>query len=71
MYNCYAMKKLLFNLNFQVITGIVLGIIVGFLFPSFGANSMKLISQVFIRMITMLIGLIIFFTIVLGYYWDE
>jgi aerobic C4-dicarboxylate transport protein len=59
------MKKLLLNLNFQVITGIVLGIIVGFCFPSFGPTA-KLISQVFIRMITMLIGLIIFFTIVLG-----
>jgi aerobic C4-dicarboxylate transport protein len=59
------MKKLLTNLNFQVITGIVLGIVVGFLFPSFGPTA-KIISQVFIKMITMLIGLIIFFTIVLG-----
>ncbi len=59
------MKKLLFNLNFQVITGIVLGIIVGFLFPSFGPTA-KLISQTFISLITMLIAPIIFFTIVLG-----
>jgi len=59
------MKKLLTNLNFQVITGIILGIAVGFLFPSFGPTA-KIISQVFIKMITMLIGLIIFFTIVLG-----
>ncbi len=65
MYNCYTMKKLLFNLNFQVITGIVLGIIVGFLFPSFGPTA-KLISQTFISLITMLIAPIIFFTIVLG-----
>src|ERR1017187_6890536 len=59
------MKKLLFNLNFQVITGIILGIVVGFCFPSFGPTA-KLISQTFISLITMLIAPIIFFTIVLG-----
>ena len=59
------MKKLLFNLNFQVITGIILGIVVGFLFPAFGPTA-KLISQTFISLITMLIAPIIFFTIVLG-----
>ncbi|MFI5137917.1 MAG: C4-dicarboxylate transporter DctA [Sphingobacteriales bacterium] len=59
------MKKLLTNLNFQVITGILLGIATGFLFPSFGPTA-KLISQTFISLITMLIAPIIFFTIVLG-----
>jgi aerobic C4-dicarboxylate transport protein len=59
------MKKLLTSLNFQVITGIVLGIITGFLFPSFGPAA-KTISQTFISLITMLIAPIIFFTIVLG-----
>jgi len=59
------MKKLLFNLNFQVITGIILGIVAGFLFPSFGPTA-KIISQTFINLITMLIAPIIFFTIVLG-----
>ena len=59
------MKKLLTNLNFQVITGILLGIAVGFLFPSFGPTA-KIISQKFIDLITMLIAPIIFFTIVLG-----
>jgi|SRR6185503_11941614 len=59
------MKKLLTNLNFQVLAGIVLGIIVGFLFPTFGPTA-KLISQTFISLITMLIAPIIFFTIVLG-----
>ena len=33
------MKKLLFNLNFQVITGIILGVAVGFCFPSFGPTA--------------------------------
>jgi aerobic C4-dicarboxylate transport protein len=59
------MKKLLTNLNFQVLAGIVLGIIVGFCFKSF-APTATLISQTFIKLITMLIGPIIFFTIVLG-----
>lgn len=59
------MKKLLTNLNFQVITGIVLGVVAGFLFPSFGPTA-KIISQTFINLITMLIAPIIFFTIVLG-----
>jgi len=59
------MKKLLLNLNFQVIAGIVLGIIVGWYFKSFGPTA-KLISQMFISLITMLIAPIIFLTIVLG-----
>src|SRR5476649_152773 len=59
------MKKLLFNLNFQVILGIVLGVVVGLCFKSFGPTA-KLISQTFISLITMLIAPIIFFTIVLG-----
>jgi aerobic C4-dicarboxylate transport protein len=59
------MKKLLTNLNFQVIAGILLGVVVGFFFKSFGPTA-KLISQTFISLITMLIAPIIFFTIVLG-----
>ncbi len=59
------MKKLFTNLNFQVIAGILLGILVGFLYPSFGPAA-KIISQTFIKLITMLIGPIIFLTIVLG-----
>ena len=59
------MKKVLYNLNFQVILGILLGIVVGLLFKSFGPTA-KLISQIFISLITMLIAPIIFFTIVLG-----
>src|SRR5450432_4566373 len=59
------MKKILTNLNFQVIAGILLGVVVGLCFKSFGPTA-KLISQTFISLITMLIGPIIFFTIVLG-----
>ncbi|HVW98562.1 MAG TPA: C4-dicarboxylate transporter DctA [Mucilaginibacter sp.] len=59
------MKKVLFNLNFQVIAGIILGVIVGFCFKSFGPAA-NTISKMFISLITMLIAPIIFFTIVLG-----
>ncbi len=59
------MKKLLFNLNFQVITAILLGVIVGFCFKSFGPTA-QIISKMFINLITMLIAPIIFLTIVLG-----
>ena len=58
-------KKTLFNLNFQVIAGIVLGILVGYFFKSF-APTAHIISQKFIDLVTMLIAPIIFLTIVLG-----
>lgn len=59
------MKKLLLNLNFQVIVGILLGIIVGSAFKQFGPTAL-IISKMFIKLITLLIPFIIFFTIVLG-----
>jgi len=59
------MKRLFANLTFQVLIAIVLGIIVGLYFKPF-APTAQMISKAFIRCITMLIGLIIFFTIVLG-----
>lgn len=65
MYYCYAMKKLLGNLTFQVLIAIVLGVIVGYYFKGFGPTA-QTISKVFISMITMLIVPIIFLTIVLG-----
>ncbi len=49
----------------QVIIGISLGILVGWLFPSFAPMG-KLISEKFIDLIKMIIAPIIFFTIVLG-----
>src|ERR1700740_1294626 len=59
------MKKLLTNRNFQVLAGIVSGIVVGALFKSFGPTA-QIITKTFINLISMLIGPIIFFTIVLG-----
>jgi aerobic C4-dicarboxylate transport protein len=57
--------KYLKILYVQVIIGIVAGILVGWLFPSFQSNA-KLISDLFISMIKMVIAPVIFFTVVLG-----
>jgi aerobic C4-dicarboxylate transport protein len=57
--------KYLKILYVQVLIGIFLGILVGWLFPSF-APSGKLISEKFIELIKMIITPIIFLTIVLG-----
>lgn len=57
--------KYLRVLYVQVIIGILLGILTGWLFPGF-APTAKLISEMFINMIRMVIAPVIFFTIVLG-----
>ncbi|MGC5326481.1 dicarboxylate/amino acid:cation symporter [Brevibacillus sp. SYSU BS000544] len=53
------------NLTVQVIFGIIVGILVGHFFPKFGAE-LKVLADVFIKLIKMVIGPIIFFTIVNG-----
>lgn len=57
--------KYLKILYVQVIIGIALGILVGWLFPAFAPTG-KLISEKFIDLIKMIIVPVIFFTIVLG-----
>ncbi|MBW4888325.1 C4-dicarboxylate transporter DctA [Mucilaginibacter sp. HMF5004] len=59
------MKKVLLNLNFQVLIAILLGVLVGKYFPTF-APTAKIISEKFIDLIKWLIAPIIFLTIVLG-----
>lgn len=59
------MKKLLSNLTFQVVIAIVLGIVAGLYFKGF-APTAKLLTDGFIKLITMLIAPIIFLTMVLG-----
>ncbi|WNQ10879.1 dicarboxylate/amino acid:cation symporter [Paenibacillus aurantius] len=53
------------NLTVQVITAILLGIVVGHFFPAFG-TSLKVLGDVFVKMIKMVIPPIVFFTIVTG-----
>ncbi|OQP61190.1 glutamate/aspartate:proton symporter GltP [Niastella vici] len=57
--------KFLKILYVQVILGIVAGVLVGWLYPSF-APTAKLISETFINMIRMVITPVIFLTIVVG-----
>jgi len=59
------MKRLFSNLTFQVLTGIILGVIVGVFFRNF-APTAHVISDKFVDLIKMLIAPIIFCTIVLG-----
>ncbi|MGE7931521.1 dicarboxylate/amino acid:cation symporter [Viridibacillus arvi] len=53
------------NLTVQVICAIILGIIVGALFPTFGSQ-LKVLADIFIKLIKMLIAPIIFLTVVIG-----
>jgi aerobic C4-dicarboxylate transport protein len=53
------------NLTVRVIIGIILGIIVGFVFPELGAQ-LKVLADVFIKLIKMVIAPIVFFTVVIG-----
>lgn len=53
------------NLTVQVLIAILLGIIVGVMFPEFGA-SLKILADIFIKLIKMLIAPIIFLTVVIG-----
>ncbi len=53
------------NLTVQVVLAIILGIIVGAIFPSFGAQ-LKILADIFIKLIKMLIAPIIFLTVVTG-----
>ncbi len=57
--------KYLKILYVQVLIGIILGIVVGLLFPGFFQTG-KIISDLFISLIKMVIAPIIFFTVVLG-----
>ena len=59
------MDKLFKNLTFRVLVGIVLGIIVGFIFPTFAQN-LKILADIFVKLIKMVTTPIVFFTIVIG-----
>ena len=60
-----AKKKIYHSLYIQVLVGLVLGILVGYIWPEFGA-SLKVLGDGFIRLVKMMIAPIVFCTIVLG-----
>ncbi len=53
------------SLAFQVLVGIILGVLIGIFLPTWGAN-VKLLSDVFIRLVKLVVGPVIFCTIVNG-----
>ncbi|WP_144470265.1 C4-dicarboxylate transporter DctP [Bacillus pumilus] len=59
------MKRLLKNLTFQVVAAVIIGIIVGMVWPNVG-KEMKPLGDTFINAVKMVIAPIIFLTIVLG-----
>ncbi|MEI4789644.1 C4-dicarboxylate transporter DctP [Bacillus sp. FJAT-53060] len=59
------MKRLFNNLTFQVIAAVIIGIIVGMVWPNVG-KEMKPLGDTFINAVKMVIAPIIFLTIVLG-----
>ena len=58
-------KKIYHSLYIQVLIGLVLGILVGYLWPDFGA-SLKVLGDGFVRLVKMMIAPVVFCTIVLG-----
>jgi aerobic C4-dicarboxylate transport protein len=58
-------KSLLRHLYVQVLIGIVLGVLVGFLFPRFGVE-LKVVADGFIKLIRMMVAPIIFTSVVVG-----
>ena len=53
------------DLTFQVLAGMALGVLVGVLWPDVGAN-LKPLGDIFIRLVQMVVGLIIFCTVTHG-----
>ena len=59
------MKRLPQNLSFQVFIAILLGVAVGYFRPDWG-HALQPLGQGFIRLIKMVVGPIVFLTIVVG-----
>jgi aerobic C4-dicarboxylate transport protein len=59
------MKRLLNNLTFRVLVAVTIGVIFGIVDPEH-AKEMKLFGDIFIRLVKMVIGPVIFLTVVLG-----
>jgi proton glutamate symport protein len=58
-------RRFRFTLTYQILLGLVVGCLIGWLFPDF-AMSLDPISQIFLRMIRVLVGPLLFTTLVVG-----
>jgi aerobic C4-dicarboxylate transport protein len=66
MFPAHLMSKSIYkNLTFQVVVALVLGVAIGAIAPTWGKN-LKPLGDGFIRLVTMVIGPIVFLTIVVG-----
>lgn len=61
----YAGRRFRLTLTHQILLGLVLGILIGWLFPSF-ATSLKPIGTIFLRLIKMVVGPLLITTLVAG-----
>jgi aerobic C4-dicarboxylate transport protein len=61
----FRQKPFLHSLSFRVIVGLVLGTVVGFLYPHLGA-ALQPLGTGFIKLVRMMIGPVIFLTVVIG-----
>lgn len=59
------MRRIARNLTFQVLTAVTIGVLLGVLAPGV-AKDMKMLGDTFVRLVKMVIGPIIFLTVVLG-----
>jgi Na+/H+-dicarboxylate symporter len=59
------MKRRLPSQSAQVLVALVLGLVIGWLFPGVGGK-LEFLSQIFLRMILMIVGPLVFFTLVVG-----
>ena len=57
--------RLRFTLTHQIVLGLLIGVLIGWLFPSF-ATSLKPIGQLFLRLIKMVLAPLLFTTLVAG-----
>jgi Na+/H+-dicarboxylate symporter len=59
------MPKIKINLTAQIFLGMLLGIVVGHLYPAWG-DDLKLLSDIFLKLIKMIIAPLVFSTLVVG-----
>jgi len=59
-------RRFRFTLTHQILVGLVLGCLIGWLFPDFATTKLKPVSQLFLRLIKMILGPLLLTTLVAG-----
>jgi len=59
-------RRFRFTLTHQILVGLVLGCLIGWLFPDFATSKLKPVSQLFLRLIKMILGPLVLTTLVAG-----